>query len=89
MTVTQQQLEALITQIAPQLDLHFNPDKANTGRKIGFLLCAFDFGERGSLAYISTATADGIATAIIELAEKLGASARIYDPSKAPTRGQS
>lgn len=82
--MTREELSALILQIAPQIDLHLNPTKYQDGeRKVGFLLCAFDFGEKGSLAYCTTAGKPGqLADALIELMENLGASAEVHVPGR-------
>ncbi len=84
--MTREQLEALLMEICPQIDLHLNPDKYKDGkRKVGFLIAAFDFGEKGQLAYATTAQPADLVDAMIELMEKLGATARLVQPGK---RGQ-
>ena len=81
-------LEDMLLEMAPGIDLHLNPDKRTEGRKIGFLICAFDFGEKGAMAYVTTAQPSQLVDAMIELMEKLGATARVVTPN--PTkRGQS
>ena len=80
------ELEAQLIELGPGIDRHFNPNKETEGRKIGFLICAFDFGEKGSLAYLSTAQPTQLVDALIELMEKLGATARLVEPGKG--RGQ-
>ncbi len=70
-------LEADLIKVAPVLDMIFNPDKEELKqRNVGFLLCAFDFGEKGALAFVSTAQVDDIKNAIDELKGKLDKSAR-------------
>ncbi len=61
------ELEQLLLQVAPALDRHFNPEIDKTGRTIGFLICAFDFGEKGALAYLSNANKQHLEAALEEL----------------------
>lgn len=79
------QLESLIMDLAPAIDDHLNPNKQAEGRKIGFLLCAFDFGDKGAMSYATTAQPADLVDAVIELCENLGATARLVKPTK---RGQ-
>jgi len=66
--VTPEQLQALLIQVAPGLDEYLNP---NLPRRYGFLLCAFEFGEKGALAYIANAKQDDLEKAMRELIERL------------------
>lgn len=75
------ELEALLLEIAPPLNAHLNPNQETEGRKVGFLVCAFDFGDGGTaLAYLTNAQAPDMANALIELCERLGATARVVTP---------
>ncbi len=71
----QQDLETLVIELAQPIDRHLNPGPAplpQSARTIGFLLCAFEFGERGGgLAYVSNATKESLTPALQELLAKL------------------
>jgi hypothetical protein len=79
--VTHEQLQELLIQIAPLIDEFLNPDRAPDKqglippRQHGFLLCAFEFGEQGSLAYIANAQPSDLKDAMLELISKLDATA--------------
>lgn len=83
-------LESLIIELAQPIDRHLNPDRRPRSdlarsvlgaepepepeRKIGFLLCAFEFGAPGGgLAYLSNATKESLTPALQELLAKLAA----------------
>lgn len=67
MTVSVQHLESLLKQLARPIDRQLNPDLAKD-HQIGFLLCAFEFGEPGTgLAFITNADPDTLEGAIREL----------------------
>jgi len=74
--MTHEELEQLLIQLAPSLDTYLNPDRADGQRRCGFLLCAFEFGEGGPLAYITTAQPADLHKALQELITKLDATAR-------------
>lgn len=66
------QLEALLMELAPNIDLHLNPKKYEEGkRRIGFLLCVFDFGERGAMTYATSAQPEDLGKMLTELRAKI------------------
>lgn len=67
MSISPDRLESLLKQLARPIDRQLNPDPAGE-RRIGFLLCAFEFGGPGTgLAFISNAEPDTLEGAIREL----------------------
>lgn len=77
MTVEQRikQLEEMVAKIAPALDEVLNPTAPP--RTVGFLICVFDFGDKGAMSYASNAQLEDLPAAIDELKAKLAESARL------------
>jgi hypothetical protein len=80
--VNKDELEQLLIKLAPLLDEYLNPERERDDkgrilpRRHGFLLCAFEFGEKGALAFIANAQPADLHKALQELATKLDATAR-------------
>ena len=67
-------LQRILLELATGLDEHLNPGRRKTGkRKIGFLMCAFEFGGDNAFAYLSNAKPSDLRKAMVELIDKLEA----------------
>lgn len=75
-------LQKILLEMAQPIDDVLNPDRRSGrlgARKVGFLLCAFEFDPGDAFAYLSNAQPDQLKSALKELVERLGATARIVE----------
>lgn len=75
--MTIKELEDQLLELAQPIDAFLNKDCGQT-RKVGFLLCAFEFGVAGApLAYLSNAQPDDLRRTLTELQDRLASTSRI------------
>jgi hypothetical protein len=65
MTVTPAQLEAPLKQIAKALEEAL-PKMVGVAERVGFAVFLFDFGPKGSMAYVSNASREDMMAAVCE-----------------------
>lgn len=77
-------LQEFALRLAPVIDDFINPDEGR--RRLGFVLCVFEFDPGSQLAYIANAQPEDLKAALRECIEKLDDTMRVVSrPDDGPT----